>query len=196
MLEACPDLTVIFPHLLSMGQDISRLSKILEKHSRAYLDLAPGLYFYYELDRQRDEAREFFARFAERILYGTDAFWFPRWFSEFPPVSVEDNLERGRYLLRFLSTAAQLDNPFVPTQRIQKQVRGLGLDPEIMRRVCLANFADLYPPAPRRIDPDSCMAYLDGFRDRLSAVAAEAEVAENLARLRQSMNDLFQGPER
>jgi len=31
VLRACPDLTVIFPHLLSMGQDLSRLSEILEK---------------------------------------------------------------------------------------------------------------------------------------------------------------------
>jgi hypothetical protein len=187
---------VIFPHLLSMGQDVPRLARILDTYPRVYLDLAPGLYFYYELHRQRDAARELFARHSRRILFGTDAFWFPRWFSEFPQVSFEDNLERGRYLLRFLSTEAQLDNPFVPTQRIQKQVRGLGLDPETMRRVSLANFADLYPPAPRRIDPDSCMAYLDGFRDRLSAVAAEAEVAEPLARLRHRMNDLFQGPDR
>ena len=94
VLEACPDLTVIFPHLLSMGQDVPRLARILETYPRVYLDLAPGLYFYYELDRQRDAAREFFARHSRRILFGTDAFWFPRWFTEFPYATVEDNLNR------------------------------------------------------------------------------------------------------
>ncbi len=196
VLEACPDLTVIFPHLLSMGQDISRLSGILETYPRVYLDLAPGLYFYYELDRQRDAAREFFARHSRRILFGTDAFWFPRWFSEFPHASVEDNLERGRYLLRFLSTEEPLDNPFVPTQRIQKQVRGLGLGADIMRRIRAENFTDLYPPVPRPVEPEACLGYLDEFMERLSAVAAEAEVVEILARLRQSMNDLFAGANR
>jgi predicted TIM-barrel fold metal-dependent hydrolase len=195
VLKECPGLTVIFPHLLSMGQDISRLSGILEKYPRVYLDLAPGLYFYYELDRQRSEAREFFARFSERILFGTDAFWFPRWFSEFPYASVEDNLARCRHLLRFLSTEEQLDNPFVPTQRIQKQVRGLGLDAEIMRRICRTSFKELYPPTPRQIDLDSCMVYLDEFVERLKAVTAAAEVVETLVRLRQSMSDLFKGPD-
>jgi predicted TIM-barrel fold metal-dependent hydrolase len=193
VLEACPDLTVIFPHLLSMGQDLSRLAGILAKYPRVYLDLAPGLYFYYELDRQRNEAREFFARFAKRILFGTDAFWFPDWFSEFPRASVEDNLKRGRHLLRFLASEKQLDNPFVPTRRIQKQVRGLGLDPDIMRRIRAENFLELYPPAPRELDPDACLGYLDDFMEQLTASQAEAGIVETMAQLERNMNDLFQG---
>jgi predicted TIM-barrel fold metal-dependent hydrolase len=193
VLEACPDLTVIFPHLLSMGQDLSRLAGILEKYPRVYLDLAPGLYFYYELDRQRNEAREFFARFAKRILFGTDAFWFPDWFSEFPRASVEDNLKRGRHLLRFLASEKQLDNPFVPTRRIQKQVRGLGLGFDIMRRIRAENFLELYPPAPRELDPDACLGYLDDFMEQLTASQAEAGIVETMAQLEQSMKKLFQG---
>jgi len=193
VLQACPDLTVIFPHLLSMGQDLSRLARILEKYPRVYLDLAPGLYFYYELDRQRNEAREFFARFAKRILFGTDAFWFPDWFSEFPRASVEDNLKRGRHLLRFLESQEKLDNPFVPTRRIQKQVQGLGLDPDIMRRIRAENFLELYPPAPQKLNPDACLGYLDDFMEQLTAIQAEAGIVETIAQLEQGMNDLFQG---
>jgi predicted TIM-barrel fold metal-dependent hydrolase len=193
VLQACPNLTVIFPHLLSMGQDLSRLSEILEKYPRVCLDLAPGLYFYYELDRQRDEAREFFSRFAKRILFGTDAFWFPGWFSEFPYASVEDNLNRARHLLRFLASEKQLANPFVPTQRIQKQVRGLGLDPDIMRRICLDNFEELYPPAPRELDPGACLGYLDDFRDRLAAIGAEAAICRTVEQLERELNELLRG---
>jgi predicted TIM-barrel fold metal-dependent hydrolase len=196
VLQACPDLTVIFPHLLSMGQDVSRLGEILETYPRVYLDLAPGLYFYYELDRQRAAAREFFARYRRRILFGTDAFWFPRWFSEFPQASVEDNLARAGQLLRFLGSEEQLDNPFVPTRRIRKTVRGLGLEADIMRRICLDNFTELYPAAPRRIDPESCLEYLDEFLDRLGAVTAVAEILESAKELKQSMNDLFRGEDR
>ncbi len=54
--EACPDLTVIFPQLLMMAHDLPRFSRILETHDHAYLDLAPGLYFYGELDRDRQAA--------------------------------------------------------------------------------------------------------------------------------------------
>jgi len=193
VLRTCPDLTVIFPHLLSMGQDLPRLSGILESYPRVYLDLAPGLYFFYELDRQRTAAREFFAHFRERILFGTDAFWFPGWFSEFPYATVEDNLNRGRHLLRFLESEEELDNPFLPTRRIQERVRGLGLDRDIMERICFKNFLDLYPPTPRKIDPDTCPEYLDDFIDRLTAVGADSEIVQTVEELKQAMKDLFRG---
>jgi predicted TIM-barrel fold metal-dependent hydrolase len=193
VLRACPDLTVIFPHLLSMGQDIPRLAGILETYPGAYLDLAPGLYFYHELDRQREAAREFFTRFRQRILFGTDAFWFPRWFTEFPYASVQDNLNRARHLLGFLETEEIFDNPFVPTKRIQKQVRGLGLDAEVMSRICVTNFMELYPIAPRRVQPEACRGYLDEFLDRLRAVTADARILQPVAELKRSLTDLFEG---
>jgi len=193
VLEACPGLTVIFPHLLSMGQDLSRLAEILETHPRVYLDLAPGLYFYYELDRRRTAAREFFDRYAKRMLFGTDAFWFPRWFSEFPYATAEANLNRARHLLAFLEGEEQLDNPFVPTQGIQKQVRGLGLEANIIRRICVDNFSELYPPTPRKIDPHTCLEYLNEFMQRLTSIQAEAPILEAVVQLKQGMNDLFQG---
>jgi predicted TIM-barrel fold metal-dependent hydrolase len=189
VLRACPDLTVIFPHLLSMGQDIPRLARVLDAHPRAFLDLAPGLYFYYELDRQREQAREFFQRYADRILFGTDAFWFPRWFSEFPYASVEDNLRRGRHLLRFLETEEILDNPFVPTQGIRAQVRGLGLDRAIVETICLYNFTDLYPPEPRAVDSRACAVYLEEFLERLAAAGASADIVDGAAQLRRSMDE-------
>ena len=193
VLRACPDLTVIFPHLLSMGQDLSRLVAILDAHPGAYLDLAPGLYFYYELDRQRDAAREFFTRHSRRILFGTDAFWFPEWFREFPRVSMEDNLARGRYLLDFLEGEGEQDNPFVPTRRIRKSVRGLGLGAQIMKRIRAGNFRDLYPPAPRRIQAEAALPYLDDFLERLNAVTEEARILEPAARLKGRLNELLRG---
>ena len=196
VLESCPDLTVIFPHLLSMGQDVPRLARILDTYPRIYLDLAPGLYFYYELDRQRDAAREFFARYSRRILFGTDAFWFPRWFTEFPYTKVEDNLNRARQLLGFLETEQMLDNPFVPTRGIRKQVRGLGLGAEVMRRIRADNFVDLYPPASRSVQPEACLGYLDDFLNRLSAVTAQAQILESVAELKRTLYELFAGRRR
>jgi hypothetical protein len=196
VLQACPDLTVIFPHLLSMGQDIPRLGAILDTHPRAYLDLAPGLYFYYELDRQRDAAREFFTRFARRILFGTDAFWFPRWFTEFPYAAVEDNLVRARTLLRFLTTEEELDNPFAPSRRIRDKVRGLGLDREPVATMCSESFHEVYAPAPRSIDLRACGAYLEGFGGRLAARGAAAETVRTLEHLRRDLDELSLEPGR
>jgi hypothetical protein len=193
VLRSCPDLILIFPHLLSMGQDLSRLAEILEKHPRAYLDLAPGLYYYYELDRQRDTAREFFCRYRSRILFGTDAFWFPKWFSEFPYTTVEDNLQRCRTLLNFLSTEEEMENPFVPTRRTKARLRGLGLEREVLEPILFGNFLSLYQQVPRKIDQVACLEYLDDFIEGLTAMKADTECIEETIRLRQEMQDLFQG---
>jgi len=190
VLRACPDLAVVFPHLLSMAHDLSRLSDILDRFPNAYLDLAPGLYFYYELDRQRTAAREFFAHFQERILFGTDGFWFPEWFSEFPYATVEDNLHRSSQLLRFLESEDELDNPFVPSRRIKTHVRGLGLGREILEKIFHKNFLALYSGASRKIDLPSCLEYLDGFVDRLAAGGAGPQISKAVAEQRQALEVL------
>ena len=193
LLRACPDLKVVFPHLMSMAQNLPGLAEVLESHPGVYLDLAPGLYFFYELDRQRSAAREFFSRYRERLLFGSDAFLFPGWFSEFPHATVGDNLLRARRLLGFLESKQELDNPFAPTRRIKERLRGLGLERDILSKICCSNFLNLYGEAPRRIDGPACLEYLDGFLERLAAHGAAQGVVKEVEDLRREMKSLLSG---
>ncbi|UCF97396.1 MAG: amidohydrolase family protein [Spirochaetaceae bacterium] len=174
VLESCPALPVIFPHLLMMAHDLDRLARILQAHRNAHLDLAPGLYFYGDLDRSRGDAREFFHTFRERILFGSDGFWFTRTFSAIPYADYADNLRRSEFLLGFLGTAEQMDNPFPPTRPARPRVRGLALETEVLDRICRENFRRLYPPSPRRINRDACLEYAGELRDGLAAVGTSA----------------------
>lgn len=169
VLEACPDLPVIFPHLLMMAHDLPRLAHILETHGNAYLDLAPGLYFYGELDADRSAAREFFGTFRDRILFGSDGFWFAENFPALPYTLYSDNLHRSEFLLRFLETEEEMDNPFEPTRRARPRLRGLGLDRGILAAVYRDNFLRLYGESPRKLNPLAGLEYVRSFIKRLCA---------------------------
>ena len=173
VLEACPDLPVIFPHLLMMAHDLPRLARILETHGNAYLDLAPGLYFYGELDADRSAAREFFRTFKDRILFGSDGFWFAEHFSGLPYARYSDNLHRGEFLLRFLETEQQMDNPFEPTRRVRPRLRGLGLDRETLAAVYRDNFLRVYGESPRKLDSPAGLEYVRCFINRLCTLGTD-----------------------
>ncbi len=173
VLEACPDLPVIFPHLLMMAHDLPRLSRILETHGNAYLDLAPGLYFYGELDTDRQGAREFFVKFRDRILFGSDGFWFAEHFPGLPYARYSDNLHRSEFLLRFFETEEEMDNPFEPTRQTRPRLQGLGLDRGTLDAVYRGNFLRLYGESPRKLNPLAGLEYVHSFIDRLCALGAD-----------------------
>lgn len=173
VLEACPNLPVIFPHLLMMAHDLPRLARILDTHGNAYLDLAPGLYFYGELDADPSAAREFFHTFRKRILFGSDGFWFAEHFSGLPYARYSDNLHRSRFLRRFLETEEQMDNPFEPTRRDRPRLRGLGLERGILDAVYRDNFLRLYGESPRKLNPSAGLKYVHGFIERLYTLDAD-----------------------
>jgi len=173
LLETCPDLRVVFPHLLMMAHDLDRLGGILERHRHVWIDLAPGLYFYGELNRNRRTSREFFHAFRNRILFGSDGMWFASRFTDIPYSGFRDNLHRSEYLLRYLQTEDEMDNPFVPGRRERPVVKGLGLEQEVLDAVCGENFFEAFSSSPRPIDSNACLAYIRKFQSQLAVSGAD-----------------------
>ena len=171
VLDEHPALTVIFPHLLMMAHDLPRLAGILSTHPGARLDLAPGLYFYGELARKADEAREFLLRFSDRLLFGTDGLWFEADYEAFPPASLVGNLERASRLVDFLSGTRETDNPFPYSREERPTVRGLGLGGSpagrrALRGILRENFRALFPGAPAAVDPAEAARYAEEIAER------------------------------
>jgi hypothetical protein len=177
VLKAHPDCVFVFPHLLMLAGDLKRLTVLLAAHGNLFLDLAPGRYFYAELSRRREEARDFFRRFADRILFGSDGFWFPPGFDMFPPADLAENLGRARMLLDFLAGEETFPNPFPPTQESSPRVRGLELEQPVLDRILGLNFARVFGGRPRPLDRPAGLAYLTGFRVRLARTGGGPDAA-------------------
>jgi len=174
ILKAHPDCVFIFPHLLMLANDLQRLSALLDAYGNLCLDLAPGRYFYAELGRRPEAACSFFRRYAGRILFGSDGFWFPPGGSMFPPAGLAENFRRARLLEDFLSGDGSFANPFPPTREEVPRVQGLKLERQVLELILKRNFIRLFGKRPRTLKRAACLAYLRDFRQRLKRIGPEA----------------------
>jgi hypothetical protein len=181
-----PETTFIFPHLIFLAGDLPRLRRFMERNANAALDLAPGHYFYGELFRRYDEAREFFESFRDRILFGTDGFWFPTHLSHLPDRTASGNAESTRRLLRFLTSDGEIENPFEPTRAELPQLYGLRLPEPVLDAVFHASFAALVGEHARPINPAALDDYMAEFTERLSAIGGQGDDIEAVRHIRRA----------
>ena len=198
-VASVPECNFILPHLLFLAGDLERLDALLDRYANASLDLAPGLYYFGDLAARRDKARAFFEKHAGRIIFGTDAFWFPETQTGLPQGGLERNLAGARRLMTFLETGREMENPFEPGREAQPHVAGLGLArggaaapdararaaPSVIDAVYGGAFTALLGPKPRPLDRERLGAYLADFeaalRERrgwVSDTALEADLAD------------------
>jgi predicted TIM-barrel fold metal-dependent hydrolase len=192
--EKAGETTFIFPHLLFLADDPSRMSRFVEEHPNAYLDLAPGNYFYPALGaaesvgsaaspRRREEALAFFETHASRIILGSDSFFLPRDLALLPGTPLTDNLERYLRLRRFLGTRECFATPFGATAEETPLIGGLGLRDELLQKIGGENYLKLMGP-PRRLDRVAAGRYLEQWgAGEPEAEARAASIAERIAEL-------------
>lgn len=69
VLEKHPKTTFIACHLANQGNDLGRLSKLLDRYPNLYLDISARDY---EVGRQPRAAAKFLTKYPTRVLFGTD----------------------------------------------------------------------------------------------------------------------------
>ena len=72
ILQRYPNIKFIFAHMYFMSAQLKRLAAILDTYPNVMVDITPGLEIYVNLSKNLDEAKDFFEKYQDRILYGTD----------------------------------------------------------------------------------------------------------------------------
>jgi predicted TIM-barrel fold metal-dependent hydrolase len=72
ILERHQDLKITFAHFYFLSAELERAARFMEAHPGVCFDLAPNVGMYYDFSREPARARDFFLRYSERIVYGTD----------------------------------------------------------------------------------------------------------------------------
>ena len=73
MLSKHPDLIFIGCHLASLEWSVDRLATFFDKYPNAAVDMAERMSpLFYQTRTQREKVRNFFIKYQDRILYGTD----------------------------------------------------------------------------------------------------------------------------
>jgi predicted TIM-barrel fold metal-dependent hydrolase len=117
-----PQTTFIAAHVAERPEDLAYVSRLLDRHPNLSVDIGARTA---ELGRQPFAAREFFLKYADRILFGTD---------------LVPEVQMYRLHFRFLETADEyFDYPSHASRQGRWKIYGLNLPDEVLRKVYREN---------------------------------------------------------
>ena len=115
-IEKHPRTTFIACHLANEGNDLGRLSNLLDKYSNLYLDISARDY---ELGRTPRAALQFLTKYSNRVLFGTD-------------------MSRGKYMYHAWWRLLESEDEFI-IGRVWWRYYGLGLPDSVLEALYRTN---------------------------------------------------------
>lgn len=156
VLDRHPNLPVTFAHFFFYAQKPEQLAQVFAKYPGTSVDVTPGSEMYAAFLENREFYRDFFTRYAHRILYGTDT-----------AVKGDDMTrfaQRGQAVRDFLTTDKDVTV-------IRVDTRGLDLPEEARRKILGENFRRLAGPVPKAVDGKALKAYIAKYRHLIDDAA-------------------------
>ncbi len=139
MLAAHPRLRFDAVHLASLEWDVDRIAAFLDRFPEADVDMAARIgQLEFQAETHPEKVRQFFIRYQDRILYGTDDAYGP---SDDPQAVAEIAVDWRRDW-RFLVTGDPLRSP-----DLDRPFRGLHLPRSVVDKIYRKNAVALFPRA-------------------------------------------------
>ncbi len=185
VLARHPQLRITFAHFYFLSADLARAARFLDAHPTVGFDLTPGIEMLYNLSRTPEASREFFVKYADRIVFGTDIA------SE---QSVSEAQARAGIVFRWLESADTFRVPATADSLLGPPedgiIHGMALPDDVLAKIYHDNFVRIAGPQPRALNVSPAVEVCE----RLAAIAeamsgvppAETESGKVAARLLQS----------
>ena len=146
MLAAHPQLRFDAVHLASLEWDVDRIAAFLDRFPEADVDMAARIgQLEYQAETRPDKVRQFFIRYQDRILYGTDDEYGP---SDDDPNAVAEIAADWRRDWRFLVTDDEMRSP-----DLDRTFRGMHLPRSVVDKIYRKNAVALFPRAWPGLQP-------------------------------------------
>ncbi len=155
VLDRHPKLNVSLAHFYFLSDQPKRAERLLEEHPCVRLDLTPGREMYENFSKRPDEWRDFFIKYQDRILYGTDNGWGGSQDAQAKYDLLELNASVQH---RFLQTADCFEG-------YGFQVRGLDLPEKVLEKIYYKNFERMAGSTPKDMDPKKGLVYVEEMID-------------------------------
>ena len=140
VLDRHPNLNITIAHFFFLSNNMPEVVRILEKYKNLRLDLTPGHEMYLGFSKDIAAWREFFIKYSDRILFGTDA-----------TTTRSNDITYKKYAL--VAQGLAHDESEFPIPRIPDLlVRGLNLDPETIEKIAYKNYIDFVGDTPRKVN--------------------------------------------
>jgi len=156
VLERHPNLNVIFAHFFFLSAQLERLAGYLDRFPNMKIDLTPGIEMYMNFSHAPHKTRDFFIKYQERIVYGTDIG--AKALLATPEMNIEPSESNLRIQLirRFLETGGPFKleseegflfgNPDFVFQ-------GISLPGEVLEKIYHFNFERSVSTTPKKLNP-------------------------------------------
>ncbi len=180
VMERHPGLKVVFAHFFFLSAQQERLSAYLERFPNMHIDLTPGIEMYHNFARDPQKTREFFIKYQDRILYGTDIG--AKALLGNPPSGIEPLESRARiHLVRgFLEQQGTFrvdEGQGFLFGKFAADFQGIQLPENVLAKIYAGNFERLTGIMPRRLNKDAILAELERLSFIIPAMgAAQPEV--------------------
>jgi predicted TIM-barrel fold metal-dependent hydrolase len=158
VLRRHPNLRVIFAHFFFLSAQLPRLAEYLDRFPNLCVDLTPGVEMYESFSAAPDVAREFFLRYQDRILYGTDIGAQALVASPEAGIEAEESRARVRLVRSFLESEGEFELESAGGLLLgdpQTRFRGIGLPEGVLRKIYGGNFERIAGSRPRALDPEA-----------------------------------------
>lgn len=140
LLASHPALLFDAVHLASLEWDVDQVAAFLDRFPTARVDVAARMvHLQYQAARDHDKVRRFLTRYADRILYGSDAAYGP---DDSNPGTVAEVHSEWRRDWQFLVTSDVMHSP-----DFKARFRGLKLPRRVADRLYRRNAEAMFPAA-------------------------------------------------
>ncbi|MBP3334056.1 MAG: amidohydrolase family protein [Clostridia bacterium] len=149
ILEKHPRLSVNFAHFFFMSDHPEKLEELFEKYPNVGVDITPGAEMYGSFGKRREFYRDFFIKYADRIMYGSDI--------SYSGAGLEHLRHRGRSVQDFLTTSNAVTV-------IDNETKGISLPKEALDKIYYQNFEKVAGNAPKPINKEALVRYVEKYR--------------------------------
>lgn len=158
VLRRHPGLKVIFAHFFFLSNQLERLAGYLDEFPHMHIDLTPGIEMYHNFSRNPEKVREFFIKYQDRILFGTDIGAKALLATAEEGIDPEESKLRIDLVRSFLEGEGEfrlnLERGYL-FGKFSGSFRGIHLPREALEKIYHLNFERLAGKKPRLLNPQA-----------------------------------------
>lgn len=155
VLTRHPNLKIIFAHFFFLSAQLPRLASYLDQFPNIYIDLTPGIEMYHNFAKDIDTTREFFLKYQDRIIFGTDIGARALLIDSKESIQPDESRSRVFLVRNFLENDGEFfpdaDNGFL-FGPMDIPLRGLNLPQSVLEKIYYRNFEYAVSPLPRPLN--------------------------------------------
>jgi len=176
VLKNYPNLKVILAHFFFMSGQLERLGEILDEYPNVAVDLTPGIEMYFNFSKNLMKSRDFFIRYQDRILFGTDIG--AKALLVKPEEGIQFDESRGRVevVRSFLELEKEFELPETGFLFSGEGARlhGIGLENDVLEKIYEENFKRMVGEKPQVLNYEAIIAYCERL-ERMIAIMGSAQ---------------------